>query len=156
MSKVKVREATLSDSERITDLYIEMYKVIEKSGMPYRLNTEKVKEIIELKIKAKVCGVFVLEMEEKIEGFLSIDISRLDRKFKFGSDIKAFVNDIYVSLIARGNALELMKTGEKWAMKSGADIIECSVMVDNEIAHKFWGKNDFKEMGTIYYKEIRK
>lgn len=156
MEEYIIREANLSDSKEIVKLYLDMYRIIENTGMPYKLNIEKIKEIVELKIKAKICGVFVLEIEGKLEGFLSIDISRIERKFTFGSDIKAFVNDIYVSTDRKGYGMELLKTGEKWAKESGADIIECSVMVNNKIAHKFWDKGNFKEMGTIYYKSLRK
>lgn len=157
MSEITIRPATTDDLALLSAMYCDMYDTLASYGMPYRLNEETIQDVLLIQLKARTTRFFVAEFDEKLVGFVAVDVMKMDRKLTYDKDnIMGHIKDIYVSKdIRRTNiASQLLKEAEAWALESGASIIECNVIINNIPAQNFWSNNSYEVIGKIYCKKL--
>lgn len=158
MLEITIRPAVIEDVVALSSMYCDMYDTLFSYGMPYRLNEETIEDVLMLQLKARTCGFFVAESDEGLVGFVAVDVMRIDRKLIFDeNNIMGHIKDIYVNSTVRRTSVasKLLKTAEDWAKDSGATIIECNVIVNNEPAQRFWNNSEYEVMGKIYCKKFQ-
>ncbi len=157
MNKSIIRTAKVEDLIELKAMYLKMYDQLGLYGLPYRLNEETIEDVLNIQLKARTSKFFVAENEERLIGFVAVDVMKMDRKLLYDRDnIMGHVKDIYVdeNIGRSGLGSMLLKEAEEWLKNSGATIIECNVMIDNEPAQKFWSKSQYQVMANIYFKKI--
>ena len=96
-----------------------------------------------------------MEDKEEIAGFICGSILRKNYpsdKFKH-----AELNEIYVGKKYRnkGAGIMLVNNFKDWCKKNKVDFIKVNAYIKNNIAHKFYKKTGFKELGVIFQMKIK-
>jgi ribosomal protein S18 acetylase RimI-like enzyme len=158
LNNLVLREAEAEDIIILKKLYLDMYSFLGNFSMPYSMDEESLEDILKILIKAKNTSIILGELDKEVIGFITIEITKIDRKLKLEpTNIIGFIKDLFIVPDKRklGLANKFLQKGEDLLLEIGATAIECNVIVDNYDAINFWESKGFHKMAHIMFKRIQ-
>ncbi len=139
MNKIKIRKAKKGDLKRI----IKIFKT-EYSKQPYDEHWSQKWANQRVKKDFKNCDLFVLEVDEKVQGFLIL------RMHTWDVGPRGFIEEIVITAANQGKGYgrELLLFAEKWFKKKGAKAIAL-IASPQAKAFNIYQKFGYKEEGLV-------
>jgi len=149
------RQARIDDTDRIINMYEELYAHLTDSGFSYDPDIEHIRNSLPSQIQSKLYLILVAEQDGETIGFLSACLHRADRKFK--SSLIGVVNDIFVYPGQRGKSAGamLVREAESWMCENGAQSVQCNVVAGNSSALTFWRNHGYADAVIITSKSLK-
>lgn len=151
---MEIRKASKEKIVELLEMYDELYKVLRSYGMPFELNNNQMKHILEVQLESKMYNILIAEDCEESIGFISASISKIDRKLVGG--MIGTINDIYVHNEARGRGIAsaLLSETEEWFRRVDVRTVKCDIVVKNDSALGFWRSHGYLDMSISALKSL--
>jgi ribosomal protein S18 acetylase RimI-like enzyme len=149
---MNIRRATQTDLTQLLDMYDCLYDglydiLIGEYGYPFSFSREANAEVLAVRLKSKLFGIFVAEENGALAGFVHGSVTKLDRRLSFeGQNSIARIDEIYVKDEYRGSgaAAALLGAAEDWFAQSGVSIVESYILSENFSSIRFHEKLGYK------------
>lgn len=152
-----IRPATQNDIEALLPIYEKMYGTLASFGLPFKLDTEELPNVLGVTIKSKLCYLGLAEEDGKLLGYVQASIAKLDRKLGHeGGNAIGIINDVFVEDEARGLGLAsaLCESAENWMRENGIALSQAQVLCKNGPARTFWSSRGYGDLHITVSKEL--
>lgn len=146
---IKIRSLTSSEEEciynRVAYLFCEMYKYMDQVGLVQKIIPEGERLWINAikKSLGKLNMIVIASHEEKVVGFAAGNLRLLPNYL--GSKKVGYISHVYITdeYKNQGVGKKLVLELEKWFEEKSVAFVELEVLEGNEVAYKFWKKENF-------------
>ncbi len=148
LNKIKIREAEFNDSdiEAIRDLVFYLMQVEEVEDIDWNVN-KIINDRVLPSLKTENSKTFVAEINDKIVGFLLIEIKR-------DLVLSLVYISVYPEYQRKGIGKKLLEKAEEYARTKNIHILEVLIYKDSHSSRKFHEKNGFSLFGYNLRKKI--
>ncbi|WP_371025374.1 GNAT family N-acetyltransferase [Paraclostridium ghonii] len=157
--EINVREANLSDLNSVLEMlrYLGIDQLgkddFYKGSLDFNFDENYLKNKFILNEK---CGLFIVEYDGKIQGFIDVWIDMNDFKLEYNN--YAYIMNLYVKPESRNNkgiySSNLYKAAENWAVSKGKKFIIADAFVHNKKMFRIAKIFGFLKYKTLMVREI--
>lgn len=149
-----IRNAAAEDLDTLVSMYNDYFEDLKSCGITYELNADKLAGVIETRIRSRLVLAAAAESSDgDVIGFVYCSILRIGNEFLCnGSSSVGFINDIYVSELARGQGVAgaLLGYARQWLLDMDITAMEAQIITENSASKAFFKKHGFSEIGSRY------
>ncbi|MDR2940125.1 MAG: GNAT family N-acetyltransferase [Clostridiales bacterium] len=154
---IEIRQMAAGDIGQIADMFDRLYGHLNSKGFVLKLNLQNIKPIIEASLSSNFSRIYVAHVNNKVVGFININISKINIKFK--SETSKYIGNItelFVDSDFRGNNLGklLVMRAKKFFSENGVEYVQVNTMVGNTRAVEFYKNNGFSEDYISFIEKI--
>ncbi len=145
------------DISRVFEMFVQLYEHLNSKGFVLKLNTGNLTEILEATLDSKFLKLFVAESENKVVGFINLNISKINIKFKaenskyIGNISELFVDE---SCRSKNTGKMLIERAREYFSEYEIEYMQVHTMVKNTRAVNFYKNAGFTEDYISFIKLI--
>lgn len=157
--KVKIREYQPSDKTGVKKCINELKNYESLFDEDYLTGRKAVEALFKNLLrsrKTKDGQIFVAEVNDKVVGFISLEIENKNDELIVGKVNSVYISDLVVlsKYRRRGIGKKLLQKADEYAKKKNISFIKLIVFSDNKEAKRFYKKAGFRNYESTLLKKI--